>query len=81
VMLFRVASAFGDAREQLARLQRQAHAPARYDPLTGLANGQHFAETIGTVVSRDTTPGHCHALLLLELAGLPNVNEVFGGAE
>ena len=77
-MLFRVASAFGDAREQLARLQRQAHAPARYDPLTGLANGQHFAETIGTVVSRDTTPGHCHALLLLELAGLPNVNEVFG---
>jgi predicted signal transduction protein with EAL and GGDEF domain len=80
LILFRVAGAFSEAREQLARLQGQAHVPARHDSLTGLANGEYFAETINTVVSRDTTPGHCHALLLLDLAGLSNVNEVFGRA-
>ena len=80
LILFRVAGAFSEAHEQLARLQGQAHAPARHDSLTGLANGEYFAETISTVVSRDTTPGHCHALLLLDLAGLSNVNEVFGRA-
>ncbi len=63
LILFRVAGAFSEAHEQLARLQGQAHAPARHDSLTGLANGEYFAETISTVVSRDTTPGHCHALL------------------
>jgi hypothetical protein len=63
LILFRVAGAFSEAHEQLARLQGQSHAPARHDALTGLANGEYFAETISTVVSRDTTPGHCHALL------------------
>ena len=80
LILFRVAGAFSEAHEQLARLQGQSHAPARHDAMTGLANGEYFAETISTVVSRDTTPGHCHALLLLDLAGLSNVNEVFGRA-
>jgi diguanylate cyclase (GGDEF)-like protein len=80
LILFRVAGAFSEAHEQLARLQGQSHAPARHDAMTGLANGEYFAETISAVVSRDTTPGHCHALLLLDLAGLSNVNEVFGRA-
>jgi predicted signal transduction protein with EAL and GGDEF domain len=80
LILFRVAGAFSEAHEQLARLQGQAHAPARHDSLTGLANGECFAEMISTVVARDTTPGHSHALLLLDLAGLSSVNEVFGRA-
>jgi len=78
LILFRVAGAFREAHEQLARLRGQADAPARHDSLTGLANGEYFAETLSTVVSRDAPQGHCHALLLLDLAGLSNVNEVFG---
>jgi diguanylate cyclase (GGDEF)-like protein len=80
LILLRVATAFGEAREQLARLQGQIPDPARDDSLTGLANSQYFAETISTVVARDTPSRHRHALLLLELGGLSNVNEVFGRA-
>jgi diguanylate cyclase (GGDEF)-like protein len=66
--------------EQLLKSQTGSSAPAGHDPLTGLATSQHFSESLAAAVSQAAQQGHCHALLLLDLNGLANINDVFGHA-
>lgn len=66
--------------KQLVQSQTGSGALAGYDPLTGLANSQHFAESLNAALSQAAPQGHCHALLLLDLNGLANINGIFGHA-
>jgi diguanylate cyclase (GGDEF)-like protein len=64
-------------REQLAaQLRHQAF----HDPLTGLGNRALLAERLERALATDRSPGQMIALIVLDLDGFKQVNDVYGHA-
>ena len=75
------------AREQKhetrKRISAEQHARtlAFQDPLTGLPNRRQFTEALNAAFAAPPRAGACHALLLLDLNGFKQVNDVHGHNE
>ncbi|GGB33346.1 hypothetical protein GCM10011505_13550 [Tistrella bauzanensis] len=67
-------------REMARRIaaERQARELAYQDPLTGLANRRQFEEALTTAIASPPRAGAAHALLLLDLNGFKQINDVHG---
>jgi diguanylate cyclase (GGDEF)-like protein len=61
--------------------ERRAHKLAHTDPLTGLANRRHFETTLRNAAELPLGPNEVHAVLMLDLNGFKQVNDLFGHAE
>jgi diguanylate cyclase (GGDEF)-like protein len=58
--------------------ERHARELAYQDGLTGLPNRRQFEEALTTALGAPPRAGACHALLLLDLNGFKQVNDVYG---
>lgn len=67
-------------RETRKRIVAEQHARelAMQDPLTGLPNRRQFAEALNAAVAAPPGAGAAHALLMLDLNGFKQVNDVYG---
>jgi diguanylate cyclase (GGDEF)-like protein len=61
--------------------ERRAHRLAHTDPLTGLANRRQFERTLQAAVNVPRAPNEMHAVLMLDLNGFKQVNDLYGHAE
>jgi diguanylate cyclase (GGDEF)-like protein len=70
-------------RETRKRISAEQHARtlAFQDPLTGLPNRRQFTEALNAAFAAPPRAGACHALLLLDLNGFKQVNDVHGHGE
>ncbi|SAI40981.1 signalling protein [Bordetella ansorpii] len=70
-----------EQKREIARRQhaeRQARELAYQDPLTGLPNRRLFEEALRVAVASPPSAGAVHAILLLDLNGFKQVNDVRG---
>ena len=67
-------------RETVRRIAAEQHARelAFQDPLTGLANRRQFDEALKAAVAAPPREGAVHAVLLLDLNGFKQINDVYG---
>src|SRR5262249_8856652 len=67
-------------REAQKRLiaEQDARRLAMQDPLTGLPNRRQFAEALNAALAAPPRAGAAHALLMLDLNGFKQVNDVYG---
>jgi diguanylate cyclase (GGDEF)-like protein len=67
-------------RETRRRIAAEQHARAlaMEDPLTGLPNRRQFTEALKAAVDAPPGAGGAHALLILDLNGFKQVNDVYG---
>lgn len=63
------------------RAERRARELAYQDPLTGLPNRRQFGEALQVAIKSPPGAEAVHALLLLDLNGFKQVNDVYGHAE
>jgi diguanylate cyclase (GGDEF)-like protein len=61
--------------------ERRAHELAHTDPLTSLANRRHFEATLAAAVDLPRGPNEVHAVLMIDLNGFKQVNDLYGHAE
>jgi diguanylate cyclase (GGDEF)-like protein len=61
--------------------ERRAHRLAHTDPLTGLANRRQFESMLRAAVKLPRGPNEEHAVLMIDLNGFKQVNDVYGHAE
>jgi diguanylate cyclase (GGDEF)-like protein len=61
--------------------ERRAHELAHTDPLTGLPNRRAFESALHATVALPRGPNEVHAVLMLDLNGFKNVNDVYGHSE
>ncbi|MBS0421731.1 MAG: EAL domain-containing protein [Proteobacteria bacterium] len=69
-------------REVMRRIEaeRRARELAYQDGLTGLPNRRQFDEALATLIASPPRTGASHAVLLLDLNGFKQINDVFGHA-
>lgn len=67
-------------RETLKRIaaEQRSRELANLDPLTGLANRRQFSAALEAATNTPASAGAAHALLLLDLNGFKQVNDVYG---
>ncbi|WP_299749662.1 EAL domain-containing protein [Devosia sp.] len=58
--------------------EQQARTLAYQDPLTGLANRRQFEEALNVAIAATPAAGKTHAVLMLDLNGFKQVNDVYG---
>jgi diguanylate cyclase (GGDEF)-like protein len=61
--------------------ERRAHELAHTDPLTGLANRRELEKAVQASVAAPPGAEEVHALLMMDLNGFKNVNDIFGHPE
>jgi diguanylate cyclase (GGDEF)-like protein len=74
----RYARDFRAASVALRAAEDKAHALARHDPLTGLANPQHFTEQLAALVRQIRAERGRASVLMLELEGFGPINNLHG---
>ncbi|MDB5588757.1 MAG: hypothetical protein JWP26_3727 [Devosia sp.] len=70
-----------DQKREIARrtvAEQEARVLAYQDPLTGLANRRQFEEALNIAIAAPPGAGKAHAVLMLDLNGFKQVNDVYG---
>jgi diguanylate cyclase (GGDEF)-like protein len=82
-LVFSARRYFELAREMTLRVaaERQVSKLAFQDPLTGLANRRKFDETLKDAIAAPPRVGAAHAVILLDLNGFKQINDVYGHGE
>ena len=75
----RLREANAETHRRLAA-ERAARALALSDTLTGLPNRRRFDTALAEALAKPPASGSCHTLIMLDLNGFKNVNDVYGHA-
>lgn len=80
MLIFSIRRYVAQKREMRRRIaaEQQARELAFQDPLTGLANRRQFDDALRTAIASPPRTGGAHALLLLDLNGFKQVNDIHG---